>query len=85
MNRSLSRLRDHFKDELLVPKGRTYALTDRAEKLARVAAKATRSLVEALGRGAEHAQVELRQAPLARQLFSLGAPARGRRSPSNGA
>ena len=46
LSHSLSRLRDHFKDELLVLKGRNYVLTDKAEKLASVVANATRALAE---------------------------------------
>ena len=46
VSRSLARLREHFKDELLVPKGRTYVLTVRAEKLASVVANATSSLAD---------------------------------------
>src|SRR5450432_3490432 len=44
VSHALSRLRDHFKDELLVLNGRDYVLTDRAEKLAVVVANATRAL-----------------------------------------
>jgi len=44
VSHALSRLRDHFKDELLVLNGRDYALTARAEKLASVVANATRAL-----------------------------------------
>jgi DNA-binding transcriptional LysR family regulator len=39
-------LRAHFNDELLVLKGRTYVLTDKAEKLAAVVANATRALAD---------------------------------------
>lgn len=46
VSHALSRLRDHFKDELLVLNGRDYVLTSRAEKLALVVANATRSLSE---------------------------------------
>jgi DNA-binding transcriptional LysR family regulator len=46
LSHSLSRLRDHFKDELLVLRGRNYVLTDKAEKLASVVANATRALAE---------------------------------------
>jgi DNA-binding transcriptional LysR family regulator len=46
MSHSLARLRTHFKDELLVLKGRNYVLTDKAEKLASVVANATRALGE---------------------------------------
>jgi DNA-binding transcriptional LysR family regulator/uncharacterized membrane protein (DUF2068 family) len=46
LSHSLARLRDHFKDELLVLKGRNYVLTDKAEKMASVVANATRALVE---------------------------------------
>ena len=44
VSHALSRLRDHFKDELLVLNGRDYVLTLRAEKLATVVANATRAL-----------------------------------------
>jgi DNA-binding transcriptional LysR family regulator len=44
LSHSLSRLRAHFKDDLLVMKGRTYVLTDKAEKLVSVVANATRAL-----------------------------------------
>ena len=44
LSHSLARLRAHFKDELLVLKGRNYVLTDKAEKLASVVANATRAL-----------------------------------------
>ena len=44
VSHALSRLRDHFKDELLVLNGRDYALTPRAEKLASVVSNATRAL-----------------------------------------
>src|SRR5882724_13505073 len=46
LSHSLSRLRDHFRDDLLVLKGRNYVLTDKAEKLAGVVAHATRALAE---------------------------------------
>ncbi len=46
LSHSLARLRAHFKDDLLVLKGRNYVLTDRAEKLAPVVAHATRALAE---------------------------------------
>lgn len=46
LSHSLARLRDHFKDELLVLKGRNYHLTDKGEKLAGVVANATRALAE---------------------------------------
>jgi LysR family nod box-dependent transcriptional activator len=46
VRRTLARLREHFKDDLLVPRGRNYVLTDRAEKLASVVANATRSLAD---------------------------------------
>jgi DNA-binding transcriptional LysR family regulator len=46
LSHSLSRLRAHFKDELLVLKGRDYILTDKAEKLAPVVANATRALAD---------------------------------------
>src|SRR5258708_19128129 len=46
LSHSLSRLRDHFKDDLLVLKGRNYVLTDKAETLASVVANATRALAE---------------------------------------
>lgn len=46
VSHALSRLRDHFKDELLVLNGRDYVLTARAEKLAVVVAHATRALSE---------------------------------------
>jgi DNA-binding transcriptional LysR family regulator len=44
VSHALARLRDHFKDELLVLNGRDYVLTVRAEKLATVVASATRAL-----------------------------------------
>jgi DNA-binding transcriptional LysR family regulator len=46
VSHALSRLRAHFKDELLVLNGREYALTDKAEKLAVVVANATRALAD---------------------------------------
>ena len=46
LSHSLSRLRAHFKDDLLLLKGHTYVLTDKAEKLASVVANATRALSE---------------------------------------
>jgi DNA-binding transcriptional LysR family regulator len=46
VSHSLSRLRAHFKDDLLVLKGRSYVLTDKAEKLVSVVANATRGLAE---------------------------------------
>jgi len=46
VSHALARLRDHFKDELLVLVGRDYVLTARAEKLASVVANATRALSE---------------------------------------
>src|SRR5688572_21083706 len=46
LSHSLARLRDHFKDELLVLKGRNYILSDKAERLASVVANATRALAE---------------------------------------
>src|SRR6185503_7664567 len=46
VSHSLARLRAHFKDELLVLKGRSYVLSDRAERLASVVANATRALAE---------------------------------------
>ena len=44
VSHSLSCLRAHFNDELLVLKGRDYVLTTRAESLARVVGNATRAL-----------------------------------------
>ena len=44
LSHSLSRLRDHFNDDLLVLRGRHYFLTDKAEKLADVVSNATRAL-----------------------------------------
>jgi DNA-binding transcriptional LysR family regulator len=44
LSHSLARLRIHFNDELLVLKGRTYHLTDRAEKLSGVVEDATRAM-----------------------------------------
>ncbi len=46
LSHSLAHLRAHFKDELLVLKGRNYVLTDKAEKLTGVVANATRALSE---------------------------------------
>ena len=46
VSHSLSRLRAHFKDELLVLKGRNYVLTSKAENLTAVVANATRALAE---------------------------------------
>src|ERR1044071_8234957 len=46
LSHSLALLRDHFKDELLVLKGRNYVLTSKAENLLRVVANATRALAE---------------------------------------
>jgi DNA-binding transcriptional LysR family regulator len=46
LSHSLARLRDHFKDDLLVLKGRNYVLTDKAERLAHAVTNATRSLAE---------------------------------------
>lgn len=46
LSHSLSRLREHFKDELLVLKGRNYVLTSKAERLESVVANATRALAE---------------------------------------
>jgi DNA-binding transcriptional LysR family regulator len=44
LSHSLARLRAHFNDPLLVLKGRNYVLTDKAQKLARSVANATRAL-----------------------------------------
>jgi len=44
VSHSLARLRNHFQDELLVLRGRTYFLTDKGEKLAEVVANATRAM-----------------------------------------
>ncbi len=44
VSHSLARLRSHFQDELLVLRGRTYFLTEKAEKLAEVVASATRAM-----------------------------------------
>jgi DNA-binding transcriptional LysR family regulator len=44
LSHCLSRLRDHFKDDLLLLKGRNYVLTAKAERLASVVANATRAL-----------------------------------------
>ena len=46
VSHALSRLRAHFKDELLVLNGRDYLLTDKAIKLAVVVANATRALAD---------------------------------------
>jgi len=46
LSHSLSRLRHHFNDELLVLNGRNYALTNRAEKLSPLVASATRAFTE---------------------------------------
>jgi DNA-binding transcriptional LysR family regulator len=46
LSHSLARLRTHFKDDLLVLKGRNYVLSDGAKKLAHVVAHATRALAE---------------------------------------
>ena len=46
VSHALSRLRDHFNDELLVLTGRDYVLTDKAEKLSKVVANATRALAD---------------------------------------
>ncbi|MEO8901019.1 MAG: LysR family transcriptional regulator, partial [Polyangiaceae bacterium] len=46
VSHALSRLREHFKDELLLLNGRKYYLTARAEKLASVVASATLALSE---------------------------------------
>ncbi|MET0595684.1 MAG: LysR family transcriptional regulator, partial [Polyangiaceae bacterium] len=46
VSHSLSRLRAHFHDELLVLKGRNYVLTAKAEKLTSVVANATRALAD---------------------------------------
>ena len=44
VSHSLARLRSHFRDELLVLRGRTYFLTAKGEKLAEVVASATRAM-----------------------------------------
>jgi DNA-binding transcriptional LysR family regulator len=44
VSHSLARLRNHFHDELLVLRGRTYFLTEKGEKLAEVVANATRAM-----------------------------------------
>jgi DNA-binding transcriptional LysR family regulator len=44
VSHSLARLRNHFQDELLVLRGRTYFLTEKAERLAEVVASATRAM-----------------------------------------
>ena len=46
VSHSLARLRDHFKDDLLVLNGRNYVLTTKADKLASVVAGATRALAD---------------------------------------
>ncbi len=46
VSHALSRLREHFKDELLVLNRRKYVLTDRAAKLEAAVASATRALSE---------------------------------------
>jgi DNA-binding transcriptional LysR family regulator len=46
LSHSLSRLRQHFNDDLLVLKGRNYILTDKADKLTSMVANATRALAE---------------------------------------
>jgi DNA-binding transcriptional LysR family regulator len=50
LSHSLSRLRHHFQDELLVLNGRNYVLTNRAEKLSPMVAKAARALAEVFQR-----------------------------------
>ncbi len=44
VSHSLARLRNHFHDELLVLRGRTYFLTEKGEKLAEVVKNATRAM-----------------------------------------
>ncbi len=44
VSHSLARLRNHFQDELLVLRGRTYFLTQKGEQLAAVVANATRAM-----------------------------------------
>jgi len=44
LSHSLARLRNHFQDELLVLRGRTYFLTEKGEQLAEVVANATRAM-----------------------------------------
>jgi DNA-binding transcriptional LysR family regulator len=46
VSHSLARLREHFRDPLLVLKGRTYVLTPRAQQLSVVVAIATRALTD---------------------------------------
>jgi DNA-binding transcriptional LysR family regulator len=46
VSHSLARLREHFRDPLLVLKGRTYVLTPRAQQLSIVVANATRALTD---------------------------------------
>ena len=46
LSHSLLRLRTHFKDDLLVLKGRNYVLTHKAERLASTVANAARALAE---------------------------------------
>jgi DNA-binding transcriptional LysR family regulator len=46
MSHSLARLREHFRDPLLVLKGRTYVLTPKGQKLAAVVGSATRALAD---------------------------------------
>jgi DNA-binding transcriptional LysR family regulator len=46
MSHSLARLREHFRDPLLVLKGRTYALTPKGRQLAAVVGSATRALAD---------------------------------------
>lgn len=46
LSHALSRLRAHFRDDLLVLNGRNYVLTDKAEKLAGLVANATRALAD---------------------------------------
>jgi DNA-binding transcriptional LysR family regulator len=46
VSHSLARLREHFRDPLLVLKGRTYVLTPRAQQLSIVVAIATRALTD---------------------------------------
>jgi DNA-binding transcriptional LysR family regulator len=49
VSHSLARLREHFRDPLLVLKGRTYVLTPRALQLAGAVANATRALADVFG------------------------------------
>jgi len=44
VSHALARLREHFRDPLLVLKGRTYVLTPRAQQLAAAVANATRAM-----------------------------------------